>query len=65
MHYHKCPECLEKYNCDLDCTLRDAGNSLGAEVICDLCAREDKPISTAPEPTMTKEDWDRYNGFIK
>ena len=65
MHYHKCPECFEKYNCDQDCTLQDAGNSLGANVVCALCENEDKPTPTAPEPSMTPEQWARYNGFIR
>jgi hypothetical protein len=78
MHYHKCPECFEKYNCDLDCTLRDAANNLGANFTCALCEGEDHPPPTeeevqqplsfqepAKEPTMTQEDWDRYNGFIR
>jgi len=78
MHYHKCPECLEKYNCDQDCTLRDAGNNLGVNIICPLCEGEDIPTPTTPEPptikeqpstppvpSMTPEDWDRYNGFTR
>lgn len=58
-HYHHCPSCYEKCLCDLDCTiepdLEDDGKEFGAHCICDSCIANE----------LTKEWWDRYNGFIK
>jgi hypothetical protein len=74
MHYHFCPECKEKYNCEQDCTLRDASNQLGVNIVCHLCEVVDEPpqeeqteiiFKVEPQPVMTPEEWDRYNGFIK
>ena len=45
IHYHSCPECYEKYPCDMDCTieadLEDSvchpGKQFGSHCVCPLC----------------------------
>lgn len=64
-HWHHCPECYEKYPCDMDCTIEpdlfDNGREFGAHCICFVC--EEKAMGEAKY--KTKEFWLRYNGFIK
>lgn len=69
IHYHGCPECYEKYSCELKCTiepdLEDSvsypGKQFGAYCICDDC----KLKNQEQDRYSTKEFWDRYNGFVK
>lgn len=62
-HYHHCPECYEKWKCQMECTIEydlqddqcDPGKQFGSHCICPECDTE----------ALTKEFWNRYNGFIK
>jgi hypothetical protein len=66
IHYHGCPECYEKYSCDMDCTIElDLADSVcypekqfGAYCICNGCNSEKE------DKYKTKEFWLRYNGFM-
>lgn len=63
-HYHSCPECYEKYSCEMKCTIEPdledpvchPGKEFGAHCVCDQCDQS---------KYLTKEFWLRYNGFIK
>lgn len=63
IHYHHCPECYEKYPCDLDCTIEPdlsdpichPDKEFGAHCVCSLC--EDNQYDTLW--------WLKYNGFSK
>lgn len=62
LHYHGCPECYEKWECQLDCTieydltdLMSDGHKYGSYCTCPSC---DTNI-------LTKEFWAKYNGFTK
>lgn len=65
MHYHGCPECYEKWPCNMDCTieydLQDGDREYGCYCTCSDC---DKVIEDNAR-YQTKEFWDIYNGFTK
>jgi hypothetical protein len=73
MHYHHCPECYEKWQCNFDCTiepdLEDRGRQFGAHCICNSCEKEvyyHTVLTTNDEEKYKhKEFWDAYNGFVK
>lgn len=67
-HYHSCPECYEKWPCDLGCTIEpDLDDPIchpdkifGAHCVCPLCDNEE-----VKEELFTPSWWDRYHGFIR
>lgn len=65
IHLHHCPECYEKYQCDMKCTIESdledqitfPGWQFGAHSVCDRCeGKKEQP---------SKEWFDRYNGFTR
>ena len=62
-HFHGCPECYEKWPCEMECTiepdLEDAiaypGMHFGAHCVCNGCLNKNP----------TKEWWEKYNGFTR
>lgn len=64
-HFHHCPEYYYHYPCDLYCTvepdLRDNCKDFGVHCLCDDC----KNKKDVEDKYLSKEFWDRYNGFIK
>lgn len=65
IHFHHCPECYQKWECQMKCTLEpdleDEGKQFGSHCMCDGCEKE----IVEQQKYFTKEFWLRYNGFIK
>ena len=68
VHWHHCPECYEKFQCMMECTiepdLEEDGKQFGAYCKCFEC----EPIPGRDElgrpiETFSKDWWDRYHGF--
>jgi len=65
IHYHHCPSCYEKYQCDMNCTIEPdledttchPGKQFGAHCVCDKCEGNAGIFSTAW--------WNKYNGITK
>jgi hypothetical protein len=59
MHYHGCPECYEKYPCEMKCSieydLQDGDREFGAYCICDECQKE--------KTFYSPEWWENYTGL--
>jgi len=63
IHYHGCPECHEKWPCDMDCTIEPdfhdpiyhPDKQFGSYCICFMCESKNP----------TAEWFDKYNGIIK
>lgn len=66
-HYHHCPECYDKHECDMDCTIEPdleddiyhPGKQFGAHCLCPICERK---IENKTEK-LNQEWFDRYNGY--
>lgn len=67
-HWHSCPECYEKYQCNMACTiepdLQDGDKEFGAHCKCFMC----EPLIGYDEvgnkvEEFSKDWWDRYNGI--
>lgn len=67
MHWHGCPECYEKYPCEMKCSieydLQEGDKEFGAYCICDKCAGQEK--DSRGVVIFSREWWLRYHGFIK
>ena len=65
IHLHSCPECYQKYPCDMDCSIEPdledpttyPGYHFGAHCICDKCEGQKEAPS--------QEWFARYNGVIR
>jgi hypothetical protein len=70
-HYHSCPECYEKYSCDMDCTIEPdledpiahPGKQFGSHCECASCQKLER--DSHGTVLYSKEWWDRYHGFIR
>lgn len=76
-HWHSCPECYEKYPCDMDCSIawedEDDGRQFGSYCVCDNCSRESAPKDVesfadwykaeSQKKNPSKVWWEFYNGF--
>lgn len=65
IHWHGCPECYEKYPCNMDCTIawedEEDGRQFGSYWTCDSCAKssEEKNIESVPKDLESLIAWYR------
>jgi hypothetical protein len=63
IHYHQCPECFEKWPCELDCTIDTdlddpighPDKKFGSHCVCSLCDKDE----------YNTVWYAKYNGFTR